>query len=152
VSKSKDILMHPAITIPGDIPSHPRPRISNKRAYYPPKYKKFQHMAEFILRHQWQGKKPLDNALQVEILFLCTKPKSKIRKTTKDHRLPKCRSREDIDNQIKSVLDALQAAGIIKNDNLVYSITAEAWFAGIEEKIEAKISITEVLAARWTTN
>ena len=66
--------------------------------------------------------------------------------------MPKCRSRQDLDNQIKSVLDALQAAGIIKNDNLVYSITAEAWYAGIEEKIEAKISITEVKKARWTIN
>ena len=150
MSRKRDVIYHPPVFIPGDIPAHPRPRVGRKGAYYPEKYREFQHMSNFVLRTQWKGREPINNAIELEILFLCTKPKSKIRKTTAAERMPKCRSRQDLDNQIKSVLDALQAAGVIKNDNLVYSIAAEAWYAGTQEKIETKISITEVKKARWT--
>lgn len=150
MSKTRDIKIHPQIIIPGDIPPHPRPRVGKHGAYYPTKYKAFQTKADFVLRSQWRGREPIDNALEVEIFFLCTKPKSKIRKSTAQARLPKSKSRYDIDNQIKSVLDALQEAGIIKNDNLVYSISAEAWYGGVQENIETRINITEVTKAKWT--
>ena len=149
MSKSRDIIIHPQISIPGDIPSHPRPKVGKHGAYYPAHYKEFQHKAGYLLRSQWRGKEAINCAIQLEMMILCTKPKSKIRKTTAHHRTPKCRSRQDLDNQIKSILDALQEAGIIKNDNLVYAIQAEAWYAGIDEKIETTINITEVKKARW---
>lgn len=149
MSKSRDIIIHPQIFIPGDIPAHPRPKVGKHGAYYPKGYKEFQTKAAYLLRSQWRGREPLNNALQLDIFFLCTKPKSKIRKTTANHRSPRSRARSDLDNMIKSVLDALQDAGIIKNDNLVYSLNAEAWYGGIDEKIETSIQITEVKKAKW---
>ena len=149
MSKSRDILLHPEISIPGDIPAHPRPKVGKFGAYYPKAYKEFQEKAAYLLRSQWRGNQPITNAIQLEIFFLCTKPKSKVRKTTAHHRFPRSRARQDLDNMIKSILDALQDAGIIKNDNLVYSIQSEAWYGGIDEKSEATIRITEVKKARW---
>ena len=152
MSKTRDVILHPDIVIPGDIPAHPRPKVGKFGTYYPKSYKQFQQNAEYLLRSQWRGLPLITNAVELEIFFLCTKPKSKIRKTTAHHRFPRSRARQDLDNMIKSILDALQDAGIIKNDNLVYSIKSEAWYAGIDEKIEATIKITEIKKARWIVN
>lgn len=54
--------------------------------------------------------------------------------------------RQDVDNRIKPVLDALQHYGVIKNDNLCESATAR-WTNGPEECVVLLQIAEEALAA-----
>tara|TARA_R100000808_G_scaffold5801_1_gene17471 strand:- start:2016 stop:2561 length:546 start_codon:yes stop_codon:yes gene_type:complete len=133
------------IQIDIEIPPAPRPRVMRTGiTYYPKTYRDFKTKGAFLLRQAWKGE-TLTGALRIEIVFLIKKPKSKIRKLTKNDRLPCYKTRGDIDNRIKSLFDILQDAGVIQNDSQIYSIQADCWFAGVDEEIVTSIYLSEIL-------
>ena len=147
---TKDIILHPELVLLMETPPAPRPRITKKGiSYYPKEYTQFKNEASFRFQGMWKNKESIKRAIEIELFFLVKKPKSKIRKTTANHRSPCYKTRGDLDNRIKSVLDVLQDSGIIHNDSQIYSIKAEAWFAGVQENEKTSVRITEVLKAKW---
>ena len=148
--RSKDLVFHNQLYLEIPVPPAPRPRGTKRGiSYYPKVYNDFKKRGAFELKLQWQDKAPIDKPIEIEIFFLCKKPKSKIRKTTANHRKPRYRARGDLDNLIKSVLDILQDSAVIENDRLIYSIKAEAWYAGVQEEPLTTIKINEVIKASY---
>ena len=146
------------LIIPGEMRPHPRPKINRKTgvAFYPGDYTQFKKEITLQLMRQWKTRypagcqsEPLDGPLDIRILFSFEKPKSRVKKKTAGHRIPKFRTRSDLDNLIKTVLDALQSARIIANDNLVYRLQAEQWFGAPEELPHTSIMIAKIQASVW---
>tara|TARA_R110002051_G_scaffold147797_1_gene220527 strand:- start:157 stop:408 length:252 start_codon:yes stop_codon:yes gene_type:complete len=77
------------------------------------------------------------------------KPKSRHRKRTKHLRTIRSHSRGDLDNAVKSVIDSLQEAEIIKNDNQVFRLQAEMWFCAEGEEPFSSIHISTVKDGTW---
>tara|TARA_Y100001938_G_scaffold22378_1_gene28819 strand:- start:5406 stop:5810 length:405 start_codon:yes stop_codon:yes gene_type:complete len=130
---------------------HPRPKINRGtgRAYYPQKYIDFKRRAALELRLFW--KQPtIITAIDIRLVFLFAKPKSKIRKRTATQRLIRWNSKGDLDNAVKSVLDVLQDAEVIKNDSQVWRINAEMWWAGVDEQPHTAIDIAGFSGGTWT--
>ena len=149
--KSLKATDYPELRIWGDIPPCPRPKVNRQsgRAYYPQKYINFKRRAELDLRLQWAKRAPIAAPLDIKVLLLYERPKSRIRKATRDMRTIRSHARGDVDNALKSVLDALQAAGVFQNDNQVYKITVEQWFCGENEKPHAEIFLRAVSEGHW---
>ena len=146
----RDLVSHNKLYLEIPVPPAPRPRVTRKGiSYYPKVYNDFKKRGAFELKLQWQDKEPINKPIEIDIFFLCKKPKSKIRKTTANHRKPRYRARGDLDNLIKSVLDILQDSAVIENDSLIYSIKAEAWYAGVQEEPLTTIKINEVIKASY---
>lgn len=144
----KDAKLHKPITILEDVPPHPRPRVGKFGTYYPKTYTTFKQTAQHVIKEQW--KKPaITNTVEIDLLFLCKKPKNRIRKKTENMRIPRSKARGDLDNLIKSVLDVLQDAEVLENDSQVYKISAEAWYCGVQETPRTTIKILEVIKGAW---
>ena len=142
---SLSFIQHPEILLDLEVPPAPRPRVLRSGiSYYPKTYREFKSVGAALLRKGWEGD-PLTGAIRIEIVFLIKKPKSKVRKGTRNDRLPCYKTRGDIDNRIKSLFDILQDAGVIQNDSQIYSIQADCWFAGVDEEIVTSIYISEIL-------
>ena len=128
----------------------PRPRVTKRGiAYYPEAYRNFKKSSVDVLTSQWKDP-PLTKPLSVSIIFLHTKPKSKVRKKTANVRIPRVRARGDLDNFIKSILDSLQSGGVIKNDSQVWKIEAESWYAALDEQASITITLTELQSGVWS--
>ena len=117
------------------VPPAPRPRVTRRGiSFYPKVYRDFKKVAKDALAIQWKGLEPLSEPLSLEILVLQKKPKSRIRKATANTRLPRANTRGDLDNLLKSILDVMEDAQIFTNDNIIYSIKIEGWFAAENEE------------------
>lgn len=116
-------------TIPGETVHHPRPRVTRTgRAYMPAAYRRWKDTAVQILRSYPDAGWPLEPPFSVDLNFYFTRPKSRTRAYNKNLITPRFAARGDLDNAIKSTLDALQDAGIIANDSGVWEIRARQWF------------------------
>lgn len=116
-------------TIPGEVVHHPRPRLARSgRAFMPANYKRWKEFAVLILRGYPNDGWPIDPPLAIDLNFYFQRPKSRCRKWNKDLILPRYSARGDLDNGIKSVLDALQDAGIMANDSGIWEIKARQWY------------------------
>lgn len=121
------------LTMP--VPPAPRPRVTRRGiSFYPKVYRDFKKVAKDALALQWKGIEPLSEPLSLEILVLQKKPKSRIRKATANTRLPRANTRGDLDNLLKSILDVMEDAQIFTNDNIIYSISIQGWFAAEDEE------------------
>ena len=117
------------------VPPAPRPRVTRRGiSFYPKVYRDFKKVAKDALAIQWKGLEPLSEPLALEILVLQKKPKSRIRKATANTRLPRANTRGDLDNLLKSILDVMEDAQIFTNDNIIYSISIQGWFAAEDEE------------------
>lgn len=141
---SFELIHHPEIKLCLEVPPAPRPRVMRSGiSYYPKTYRNFKSTGTAMLKQAWKGE-TLTGALRVEVVFLVKKPKNKIRKATKNDRLPCYKTRGDIDNRIKSIFDIMQDSGIIQNDSQIYSLQADCWFASEDEEIVTSIYIQEL--------
>lgn len=146
---SKDIKLHQKLYIKGDLVPCSRPRVTKTgRVFYPAKYSNFKRYACIQLHSQYKGE-PIEGALEVEVLVLSTRPKSKIKKKTEDVRIPRFKARGDLDNQLKTVLDALQESGVIKNDSQIYKIDISSWYCKKGEIPQTEIKILESSNVIW---
>lgn len=83
---------------------------------------------------------PFDGRVLLEMRFNLERPKS----------LPKAikypmRSRSDVDNLAKSVMDGLQKAGILSNDNIVTDLAVQKRFADAEHPEGVEIDVTTLM-------
>ena len=146
---SKDVKIHAPLYINGDLVPCSRPKVtSTGRAYYPAKYRNFKAGAVLQLKNQYKAA-PIKGALEVEVLVLSTRPKSKTRKKTEDVRIPRYKARGDLDNQLKTVLDSMEEAGIIENDSQIYKINVSSWYIKKGEKPITEIKMLECSNVLW---
>ncbi len=93
----------------------PRPKVSvrggHPSAYYPAKYNTY--IQELVLRLRALRIKEIEGLISISVIFTMTK--------TRTGKSP--RPKGDVDNYLKGFLDALQKAGIIKNDADVVELT-----------------------------
>ena len=75
-------------------------------------------------------------------MFWFNRPKNRRRVKLRDVVVPRT-GRGDLDNAVKSVLDALQDAGIFANDSQVSSIDASQWEAELEPWIYIAVEHAE---------
>ena len=112
----------------------PRPRVTKRGAYNPPIYTKWKR--ELSLIASTKIKKPIENEVFIKIEFFYEIPKSWSKKKKELARWHK--SKPDIDNLIKSVLDGLN--GIAYTDDAqVVMIQARKQYAtenGVKIEIE----------------
>ena len=134
----------------GEVVFCPRPKINRGtgRAYYPQSYIDFKRRAALQLRLQWK-QAPIEEALDIKLVLMFKKPKSRLRKRTAHLRTIRSHSRGDLDNAVKSVIDALQEAEIIKNDNQLFRLQAEMWFCAEGEEPFTSIHISTVKDGTW---
>ena len=129
--------------ISGTVVHHPRPRITRfGRAYMPQRYREWKKAAAEELRGQWGDAEPMAGPVAVELVFWFARPKSRCRVKLRDIVVPRT-GRGDLDNAVKSVLDAIQDAGIFANDSQVSSINASQWEAELEPWIYIAVEPAE---------
>lgn len=109
----------------------PRARRTGKGVmlYDPKKTKDYKNYVEMSAKQQW-NKKPLENALEVNIDIYRQIPKStsKKRRRLKNERKIRPIVKPDIDNYTKGILDSLN--GIVwKDDSQVVSLIANKYYS-----------------------
>lgn len=107
----------------------PRPRFDSRsrRAYSPKEYEQVKQAIGLLARSKI--KKPLEDAVRVELEFSYTAPKS-WSKAKKDETIYKT-SRPDLDNLAKTVLDALNGIAFV-DDSQVVELELSKVYASIE--------------------
>lgn len=104
----------------------PRPRAvgfaGHARAYMPESYRKWKERAKLFIRQQYKGPK-LDMPLHIIVTVVYQRPVRLMRKKDPAERILKT-TKPDLDNVLKSVLDALEQAGVMENDSQVVGIMA----------------------------
>lgn len=83
---------------------------------------------------------PFDSRILATIRFNLERPKSLPR-----HVEFPMRSRSDIDNLVKSVLDGLQKARIIENDNIVTDLVAQKRFVDASHPLGVEVDLTTLM-------
>jgi Holliday junction resolvase RusA-like endonuclease len=64
-------------------------------------------------------------------------------------RIPRFKARGDLDNQLKTVLDSLEEAGVLENDSQIYSINISSWYCKKGELPITEIKIVECSDVIW---
>jgi len=119
-----------------------RPRFSggpHPRAYLPKKTRSWVAGAIVILAAYWR-REPLEGPVAVELVFVHSRPKRLCRRKDPSGRLWRG-VRPDLDNLAKSALDAIQAAGIIKDDAQVAVLEGRDMYAAKGESPKVEISV-----------
>ena len=138
-------------TVPGDPVAKGRPRFVKMgkftRAYTDKKTTDYESLVHNYAKNINNApQKPLDCPVSVEIAFVWKRIKAlcgKDRKGQYKHqqgRIPKTTT-PDIDNTIKSILDGINDSGIWVDDNKVYSITAQKFYAAVDELPHVEVVI-----------
>jgi Holliday junction resolvase RusA-like endonuclease len=115
----------------------PRPRIVVRgrfpSAYYPATYTRWKEAARGALQTLGcQGPKPLTGQLVLDALFAVRRPRT----TKLEYPKP------DVDNYLKSLMDALTAAGVWADDSQVVAIVARKEWASAGEPGYIAFNIT----------
>ena len=144
--------LYPPLHLTGEVVFHPRPKINRGtgQAYYPQKYVDFKRRAALELALRWKQKPTITEAVELRLILMYSKPKSRIRKKTAEQRIIRSHSRGDLDNAVKSVIDSLQDARVISNDNQVWRLSAEMWWCGVGEPPYTTIEITGTEKGSWS--
>lgn len=88
-----------------------RPRVSKWGTYYGKTYKAYRKAAETAIP---QTDEPVEGLTRVVVEFICKRPKKTVRRCPAG----------DIDNHLKSILDAITRAGYIEDDELIVGVKA----------------------------
>lgn len=122
-------------TIPGEPIGKGRPRATVRggfvRTYTPKRTADWERDAAVMLANKWSGA-PLEGPASVSLLALFPRPQRMIWKRKPMPREPFTRS-PDVDNVAKAVLDALEKAGVLSNDKLVWSLDCVALYCDGDE-------------------
>jgi crossover junction endodeoxyribonuclease RusA len=114
----------------------PRPRVvSNGHVYNPPSADAWK---ETVKMNFLKGRRPLiTGPVHLRVCFFLPKPKN-LADTGKGRHIPHVK-KPDVDNLLKSTMDAMTEARVWKDDSLVFATSAEKWYA--REKTGAQIII-----------
>ena len=142
-------IIHSPILLFDEVVPQPRPRFSRAtgRVYMPKQYKKWILDTTIIMRRQG-ALEPLTGPTEARIVFVVERPKSRTRKNNKNQRIPKD-TKPDLDNMVKSIMDALQISCILKNDSCVYRLTTEKWYGKEGEGHQTTIFLSSHTKAAW---
>lgn len=125
------------LTIPGECVPKGRPRLGRYGTYTPKKTKMYESLVKIIILKA--KVKPLDGPLKVELVIYRGIPKSfsktKHNMAVKGELLPT--TKPDIDNYVKSVLDASNGM-LYHDDNQIVELVAKKVY-GEEPRVEIKI-------------
>ena len=129
-----------SFSLPVECKSCPRPRHGRHGSYMPSDYTKWKRSTAALIRSGWKLD-PLDQPLTLSVDMVFARPKRLQRKKDPDGRLPRC-SKADTDNYLKSVMDAIETAGVVRNDSLFWNVSARQWYGRKDENPNITISIS----------
>ena len=133
--------------IPGPPIGKGRPRATVRgghvRTYTPKRTQQWEAVAASTLMAEWGGA-PLDGPVSVGILALFPRPQRMVWKRKPMPREPYIQA-PDIDNVAKAILDALQKAGVLRDDKTVWSLDLIALYCSGDEapRVELRVGWTE---------
>jgi len=132
--------MNISFTIQGEPVAKGRPRISTRggyaRAYTPKKTKDFEELIKYTVPREdplWEQ----DLHVEVKVFKKIPKAFNKKKKSDALRGILRPKTRPDIDNYLKTPLDALNGH-IFKDDSQVVSIHAEKWYSE-EPRLEVTV-------------
>ena len=133
------------IVIPGQPIPKGRPRVfRNGRTITPKRTAEFEARAASIIRASWDGAPiPKGQPVALFLRFYFRRPKRLQTKATPDHALPMPR-RPDLDNLIKSTMDALERGAVLSDDGQVMNIHAEKWYCSTGQPVPRIVIKIEV--------
>ena len=108
----------------------PRPRVTRRGVFYPSSYIEWTKRCCSLLDSLRLPR--LIGPIELDITFVIKRPQSLRRKADPEERIPHIR-RPDLDNYLKSVLDAAQKSGLFEDDSQIYRINAEKKYSGKTE-------------------
>ena len=98
----------------------PRPRVGKYGAYYSKSYSEHKRKMEFLVK---ELRIPKGEYTHISVAFNFPYPKSKKKSECIDKAF--CYNKGDLDNYLKCLMDALECAKVIENDNMFCKLQAE---------------------------
>jgi len=121
-----------------------RPRFARAggfvRTYTPAKTARWEDGAAQVMASRWHGA-PLDCPVGLLVVAVVARPKNLRRKKDPPQRIP-CTTRPDFDNYAKAAADALQRAGVVRDDAVIWSGTARKFYAALDEGPRVEVELT----------
>ena len=116
------------IVIPVQPVSKGRPRFANGHAYTPQKTRDYEELVQFIAKRSI--KQPLTGAIRLKVSFYLPIPKSwpETKKQAAMDRQIVPTTKPDVDNLLKTIMDALNGGIGYNDDKQVVEIIAEKWY------------------------
>jgi Holliday junction resolvase RusA-like endonuclease len=118
---------------------------SRARVYTPTATADWEHFAALELRSQYESSGPMTGPLGCEIVAVFARTAELLRKVKDGYKHPPWRLphavKPDADNIAKSVLDAVEKAGIICDDKQVALLTVGKHYAMIHEEPRVEVRI-----------
>lgn len=115
------------------------------RVYTPTATADWEHFAAVELRAAWEAKPPMTGPLGCEIVAVFPRTAALLRKVRGEYKHPTWRLphgvKPDADNIAKSVLDAVEKAGIINDDKQIALLTVGKHYAMIHEEPRVEVRI-----------
>jgi len=125
----------------------PRATVQNGRArvYTPTATADWEHFAAVEMRSQYESSGPMTGPLGCEIVAVFPRTAELLRKVKAGYKHPTWRLphavKPDADNVAKSVLDAVEKAGIICDDKQIALLTVGKHYAMIHEEPRVEVRI-----------
>ena len=125
----------------------PRATVQGGRArvYTPTATADWEHFAALELRAAWEAKPPMIGPLGCEIVAVFPRTAALLRKVRGEYKHPTWRlphgGKPDADNIAKSVLDAVEKAGVILDDKQIALLTVGKHYAMIHEEPRVEVRI-----------
>ena len=130
-------------TIPGAPIGKGRPRAVSRggfvRTYTPPKTARWEAVASSVLMAAW-GAAPLECPVTVGILALFPRPQRMIWKRKPMPREPYSQ-KPDLDNCVKAILDAMEKAGIFRDDKQVWAVDCIKLYCSGDESPRVEVRV-----------
>ena len=115
------------------------------RVYTPTATADWEHFAAVELRAAWEAKPPMTGPLGCEIVAVFPRTAALLRKVRGEYKHPTWRLphgvKPDADNIAKSVLDAVEKAGVILDDKQIALLTVGKHYAMIHEEPRVEVRI-----------
>lgn len=108
------------------------------RLYTPPKTAHWEGVASTVFLSSW-GRPPLDCPVELEVVALFRRPKRLVWKRRPMVRLPYV-SKPDGSNVLKAAEDALEKAGVVRDDCLIWNASIACFYCSAEES--PRVSVT----------
>ena len=136
--------------IPGEPVPASRPRVTRWGTYNSKRYKRYKETATLFMQSANRSNVPIGHAIAISVEVVIPRPQKKPRtglhglywKSDEDYPAPIGGKWGDLDNYIKSILDAAQEAKVIVNDSQVVEISATK-HAGDEPGVHVTICIVD---------
>lgn len=118
-------------TILGEPVGQGRPRAVRMgafvRVHNAPKSAQWQAIAAAQMAEEWGGKPPIDEPVRLVAEVICRRPASVPKRYGRGRQW--CTRKPDLDNVIKSLLDAIVQAGCLRDDASVVQVRAAQYIA-----------------------